>query len=185
MTFGTLPTGIDNTALKGEYNYKNNESMMSLSREGVTRYFFFWNQRLWKTYDAVALKQQAELGSTYQEAVAALTKRFNVAGRVLAEDAEHGRNATEVDWADRATHVRAIDRSPEHLVGLVFEDRFTAERLATFKAQQTGDDSAIDPQISAITKGGPAVDSNAGAADAYTGKAHALPPGPAAPPKKK
>ena len=40
VTFGNLPTGIDNSPLKGEYNYKNNETMMSLTRQGVTRYFF-------------------------------------------------------------------------------------------------------------------------------------------------
>ena len=31
VDFGNLPTGVDNTPLKGEYSYKNNESMMSLN----------------------------------------------------------------------------------------------------------------------------------------------------------
>ena len=41
VAFGTFPTGIDNSPLKGEYSYKNNETMMSLTRHGMTRYFFF------------------------------------------------------------------------------------------------------------------------------------------------
>jgi hypothetical protein len=185
VVFGNLPTGIDNTPLKGEYNYKNDETMLSITRQGMTRYFFLQGKSLWKIYDAVPLKKDGELGATYQDAVAALTKRYGVAGRVLAEDAAHGRNATEVDWVDATTHVRAIDRTFENLVGLVFEDRSSAERIAAFKASQKSDEGQIDPTVAAVTRGGPAVDPNSSAADAYTGKAHAGAPGNAPPPKKK
>jgi hypothetical protein len=191
IAFGTLPTGVDNTPLRGEYNYKNNETMMSLTRQGVTRYFFFVNKRLWKIYDALPLKKDGDMGASYKEAVAVLTKRFGVPGRVLAEDPAHGRNATEVDWSDANTHVRAIDRSDENIVGLVFQDRATGERMAAYRAgQKDNGPGAIDPTIAAVTKGGPPVDPNASAADVYTGKTHATPPavGPApsaAPPKKK
>jgi hypothetical protein len=183
VVFGDLPTGIDNTPLKGEYNYKNNETMMSLTRQGVTRHFFLVNKQVWKTYDVLPLKKDGELGASFQETVAMLTKRFGVAGRVLAEDAAHGRNATEVDWGDATTRVRAIDRSFESMVGLVFEERSTAERLAAFRASQKGDQGGIDPTVAAVTRSGPSVDPNASAADAYTGKAHAGSPN--APAKKK
>src|SRR5215510_8845383 len=125
IVFGALPTGVDNTPLKGEYNYKNNETMLSLTRQGVTRYFFFINKRLWKIYDALPMKKEGDMGATYKDAVAILTKRFGVAGRVLAEDPAHSRNTTEVDWSDANTHVRAIDRSDENIVGLIYEDRAT------------------------------------------------------------
>lgn len=183
VVFGNLPTGIDNTPLKGEYNYKNNETMLSITRQGATRHFFLQSKRVWKIYDEVPLKKDGELGASYQDAVAALTKRYGVAGRVLAEDAAHGRMATEVDWVDAGTHVRAIDRSFENLVGLVFEERSTAEKMASFKSSQKSDEGQIDPTVAAVTRGGPAVDPNASAADAYTGKAHAGPSQP--PPKKK
>ncbi len=190
IVFGNLPTGVDNTPLKGEYNYKNNETMMSISRQGVTRYFFFAGKRLWKIYDAMPLKKDGDLGASYKEAVAVLTKRFGVPGRVLSEDPAHGRNMTEVDWADAYIHVRAIDRSDENIVGLVFQDRATGERMAAFRAGQKDQGGGIDPTIAAVTKSGPAVDPNASAADSYTGKTHSTPPavGPApsaAPPKKK
>jgi hypothetical protein len=182
VVFGALPTGIDNTPLRGEYNYNNNETMMSLSRQGVTRYFFFAGKRLWKVYDAVPLKAESELGATYKDAIAALTKRFNVAGRVLAEDPAVGRNTTEVDWADSSTHVRAIDRSSENILGLVYEEKATGERMAAYRASHKDNQGAIDPAIAAATSGGAANDPNASAADAYTGKAHA---GQPAPSKKK
>ena len=184
VTFGALPTGIDNTPLRGEYNYNNNETMMSITRQGVTRYFFFASKRLWKVYDAVPLKEGSELGATYKDAIAALTKRFNVAGRVLAEDAAAGRNTTEVDWADASTHVRAIDRSSENILGLVYEEKGTADRMTAYKASHKDNSGAIDPGIAAATSGGTPNDPNASAADAYTGKAHAGPPSPPAAKKK-
>jgi len=183
VVFGNLPTGIDNTPLRGEYSYNNNETMMSLTRQGVTRYFFFSSKRLWKIYDAVPLKAESELGATYKDAIAALTKRFNVAGRVLAEDSAAGRNTTEVDWADNSTHVRAIDRSSENILGLVYEEKGTAERMAAYRASHKDNQGAIDPSIAAATSAGNANDPNASAADAYTGKAHAGAPSP--PAKKK
>ena len=204
VVFGNLPVGTDNSPLKGEYNYKNNESMWSLTRKGVTRYFFFWNKRIWKVYDAIPLKakevadagkpgEEADapgLGATYKEAIQTLTSRYGVPGRVLPEDPAKGRNATEVDWVDAKTHVRAIDRSGEKILGLVFEERSTADRMVAIRAQNKGDQGGIDPQIAAITKPGQAVDPNASAADAYTGKAHATapavpPPAASAPGKKK
>jgi hypothetical protein len=98
--------------------------------------------------------------------------------------------ATEVDWVDAKTHVRAIDRSGEKILALVFEEKSTADKMAAIKAQNKGDDNSIDPGIAAITKPGGAIDPNASAADAYTGKAHSTPPAvppPAAsaPPGKK
>jgi hypothetical protein len=204
VVFGNLPVGTDNSPLKGEYNYKNNESMWSLTRKGVTRHFFFWNKKLWKVYDVMPMKAKEaadagkadgegdipSLGATYKDSIQTLTSRYGVPGRVLAEDPAHGRNATEVDWIDAKTHVRAIDRSGEGKLGLVFEERATADRMAAIRAQNKGDDNAIDPSISAITRPGGAVDPNASAADAYTGKSHATapavpPPADSAPATKK
>jgi hypothetical protein len=198
VVFGTLPVGTDNSPLKGEYNYKNNETMWSLARKGVTRYFFFWNKRLWKIYDVMPMKAKEtvdagksdegeipSLGATYKESIQTLTSRYGVPGRVLPEDPANGRMATEVDWIDAKTHVRAIDRSGEKILALVFEEKTTAEKMAAIKAQNKGDDNAIDPGIAAITKPGGPIDSNANAADAYTGKAHggAPPAGSSTPPK--
>ena len=59
----------DNTPLKDEYNYKNNETMMSISRQGVTRYFFFVGKRLWKIYDVLPLKKEGDMGACTRNAL--------------------------------------------------------------------------------------------------------------------
>ncbi len=61
---------------------------------------------------------------------------------------------TTADWQDASTHLRIVDRSGEHLVGVVLEDKTTLNGLATLRANKPVDPFAIDPSISAVTKGG-------------------------------
>lgn len=174
IDFGTLPTGIDQTALAGEYNYKNNESMLSLTRDGQTRYFFFYQQKLWKTYDDVPLRDGGPLGKSYEDALHAIEHQLGVAGRALPADGAAGRRFNEADWVDATSHVRALDRGYENVVGLVYEDRSTATTLANVKKANAANTDSIDPAILAVTRGGDGgiVDPNARAADAYTGRSH-------------
>jgi hypothetical protein len=81
--------------------------------------------------------------------------------------------------------VRAIDRSSENILGLVFEEKGTAERMVAYKASHKDNSGAIDPAIAAATSGGTPNDPNGSAADAYTGKAHAGPPSSPSNNKKK
>ncbi len=194
IEFGNLPTGVDNTPLRGEFRYKNSEMMMTLARSGVTRYFFFAQGRLWKFYDALPLAQGAEGGDKGGAAIVGLNdwceddcgkwtsfkgvadywkEDLGVPGRCQAPDPAQGRSYTECDWMDGATHVRVIDRSDEKLVGFVMEDRGTADRMAAFSAAHKGGDDALDPSIQNVTRPGSVVDPNERAADAFTGKAHA------------
>jgi hypothetical protein len=48
----------------------------------------------------------------------------------------------------------AIDRSSEHLVVIVLEDKRTLANLATLRSNKPQDPFAIDPSIAAVTKGG-------------------------------
>lgn len=136
ISFGNAPTRYDNTALKGEYRYANNESMMTLTRQGVTRYFFFVQKRLWKFYDEWPMKSGGSLGANYQEAVSILGNSLGIPGRVLARNPAQGLNYPETDWVDSKTHLRAVDRTAENLVGIVLEDRFTLERRAMTRTPQ-------------------------------------------------
>lgn len=153
VDFGALPTGIDQTSLAGEYGYKNDESMMSLKQGGQTRYFFFFQEKLWKIYDEVPLREGAELGATYQDGLQSLAKRFGVVGRVRSADATTGLRATEVDWVDATTHVRAVDRSWENVLGLVHEDREVAKAIVELRKANQVDPNAIDPAVLEITRG--------------------------------
>lgn len=152
VDFGTLPTGIDQTAIAGEYGYKNDESLMSFKQEGRTRYFFFYKGKLWKTYDEIRLGEGSEYGATFKDAVAVLNAKLGAEGRVRDADPVQGLRFPEADWVDAKTRVRAIDRSYEDVLGLVYENRETAKALeAIWKANRT-DANAIDPDVLAVTR---------------------------------
>jgi hypothetical protein len=168
--FQDLPTGYDVTPLHLEFTYRNGEAIQKLFKDGKNRYFFFIKSRLWKIYDEVPLRSDAALGTSFQEAVTKLNGLLGVPGRVRAADASQGLERTEVDWQDRTTHLRAVDRSSEHLVGIVIEDRNTLSNLAALRTNKPIDPFAIDPSISAVTKGGI---SDPNAAHAPTGDAGA------------
>lgn len=153
VDFGKLPTGIDQTALAGEYGYKNDESLMSFKHDGRTRYFFFFQGKLWKVYDEIPLGEGSELGATFKDALAVLGAKLGVEGRVRDADADEGRRFTEADWVGAKTRVRVLDRSYEDIVAVVYEERETAKALAgLWKANQT-DPNAIDPAVLAVTRG--------------------------------
>src|SRR5689334_7468908 len=103
IDFGMLPTGIDATPLKGEYSYLNKESMMTLSRDGGKRYFFFIQDKLWKIIDEHALGEGSARGKDFQAAAVKLATSLGVPGRVTPPDPDKGRYVTEVDWKDAAT----------------------------------------------------------------------------------
>ena len=153
VEFGALPTGVDSTALKGEYTYNNNESMMSINRRGAgPRYFFFIGDKLWKIYDEVPLGEKRPLGATYQEAVGKLAQTYQVVGRVTQPDYDVGRIFLEVDWQDPKTHIRALDRSGLKIAGIVYEDRATLANLASLRTNKPKDVNEIDPDVEALIR---------------------------------
>lgn len=153
IEFGSLPTGMDSTPLKGEYSYKNNESMMQLNRRGQgTRYFFFMQGKLWKIYDEVPLGEGRPLGATYMDAVGKFATEFGVVGRVTEPDYEKGPFFKEVDWRDDKTHIRVADRSGLHIVGVVYEDRTVLANLSSYRTATTEDPNKLDPEIEALVR---------------------------------
>lgn len=150
--FKDTPTGYDATGIKGEYTYKNHESLMWVQREGKKRYFFFINDRLWKIYDEVPFGEG--VGASYVDAVNALNGKFGTKGQVQKADPAKGINATSVNWKDNVNQLRALDRSGEGLVGLVIEDASTAGNIASLRSNKMEDPTAIDPTITAVTRGG-------------------------------
>ncbi len=159
--FGDSPTGYDTTPLKNEYSYRNDEALQKLFKDGRQRYLFYIKDRLWKLYEEVPLKADGPLGATFQDAVAKLNAAMVVPARIRPVDSSQGLDHTTADWQDRTTHVRALDRSNEHLLGLVLEDRNTLSNIASLRSAKAVDPFAIDPSIAAITKGGIS-DPNAG-----------------------
>lgn len=166
------PTGYDVGSLHNEYTYGNGEAVQKLFKDGKARYFFYMKDRLWKIYDEVPLRSDGPLGASYQEAVTKLNALLAVPGRIRAANSQTGLERTEADWQDARSHLRAVDRSGEHIVGVVLEDRNTLANLSSLRSVKPPDPFALDPSIANITKNG-VTDPNAGrpgAADAGRGK---------------
>ena len=154
VPFLDTPTGYDLSALHLEYSYKNEEAVQKIFKDSKTRYFFFIKDKFWKLYDEIPLKADGPLGGTYQDVVKKLNGLLGTPGRVRAPDPSQGVERTTADWQDPLTHLRAIDRSSEHVVGIVLEDKRTLANLATLRSNKAQDPFAIDPSIAAVTKGG-------------------------------
>ncbi|WP_437624636.1 hypothetical protein [Sorangium sp. So ce1151] len=152
IDFGKLPTGIDSTPLKGEYTYLNKESMMTLTRDGGKRYFFFIQDKLWKIIDEHALGEGSSRGKDFQSAVVKLATALGVPGRVTPPDPDKGRYVTEVDWKDAGTRFRVIERG-ETEIAFAYEDLVTLSSLDSLRPNKPVDANAIDPAVaSAIRK---------------------------------
>jgi hypothetical protein len=153
VDFGKTPTGLDATPLKGEYTYNNKEALYTLDRNGTRTLFFFIQERLWKIIEEKQLSEGHSLGKTYNEAVVKMSTLFGVPGRVIATGSTSG--ATEVDWKDSNSHLRAIQRG-ETALGLGYEDNGTLAQLATLRANKPPADNGIDPDVAAAIRGAPA-----------------------------
>jgi hypothetical protein len=152
IDFGKLPTGYDNTPLRGEFTYNNKESMMKLDRKGESTYFFFIQNKLWKIIDEHKLGASSSFGKDYMDAIGKLATTYGTLGHITPPDAAHA--SLEVDWKDATTHVRAIQRSPTTLA-LAFEDSSTLAILASLRPNKPVDDSGVDPDVAAaVRKGG-------------------------------
>jgi hypothetical protein len=165
IEFKDTPTGYDATGIRGEYTYRNRESLMWVGREGrPKRYFFFINDRLWKMYDEVSLSDGGAMGKSYIDAVNKMNAQLGAQGRIQGADPAKGIAATTVDYKDGSSHLRVVDRSGEHAVAVVLEDNATLGNLASMRTMKAEDPTAIDPSIAAVTKGGLS-DPNAAHAD--------------------
>lgn len=163
VEFKDTPTGYDQTGIKDEYTYRNKEGVVYVDRNGRRRYFFFIADRLWKIYDEVTFGEQ--VGKTFAEVVAKLNAQLGVPGRVRAADAAQGLAQTTVDWQDATTHLRVLDRGAS-LYGQVLEERATLGNLVQLRAAKIDDPFAVDPSISAATRGLGRYDPNAARASA-------------------
>lgn len=161
IEFKDTPTGYDTTGIKGEFTYKNKESLMWIQRQGKKRYFFFIHDRLWKIYDEIALSDDGPLGKVFLDAVNTLNAKLNAQGRVQGPNPTKGTHATTVDWRDSTSHLRLVDRAHEGLVGVAVEDSSTLSNLAALRPNKMVDPTEVDPSVIAVTSGANRTDPNA------------------------
>jgi hypothetical protein len=151
IEFGNTPTGVDQSALKGEYSYKNGESMAVITLpSGTKRHFFFFNDRLWKIYDEHKLKKGGHLGENFQEAIKSLSNVFGTPPKLVAADYDKGRPFDEAEWRDPEKIIRAVDRG--QTLGVIYTDRKVQEDLSRYRKAKADDSEAIDKDVAAVTK---------------------------------
>jgi hypothetical protein len=152
VEFGSQPTGVDSSPLAGEYGYNNGESMAKIPlKGGTTRNFFFYADRLWKVYDEYKLGKGMKLGSSWEEAVKALTELFGGPPQLL--EPGEGRSFQEAVWLTATMQIRAIDRSHQNVVAVAFADRGVSEKIASGrKANKVANPTAMDAKVRDVTQ---------------------------------
>ena len=150
--FGKLPTGIDQSPLKGEYSYLNGESMTRFTQKSGTRrnFFFFKSVGLWKIYDEYKLRAGGPLGASFEEAVAALEKKFGKKPKLLKADFEKGRSFDTAEWSDSRIIIRAVNRDYQKIVGLVYVSKETEADLDKLRSHKAAPEP-IDAAVKAAT----------------------------------
>jgi hypothetical protein len=108
IDFSTPPTSADSTPLRGEYAYNNNETLLTLTRNGVATHFFLIKDRLSKVIEEHTLGEGSPQGMNYQDSVVRLGALLGANGRSIAAGVN---GAPEADWIDNKTHLRLIRRS--------------------------------------------------------------------------
>jgi hypothetical protein len=150
IEFGAIPTGVDQSPLKGEYSYRNSESMASLRlRSGTERHFFFFSDKLWKVYDEHKLVKGGTLGENFAEATKILTKRFGVIGKLVPADYDKGQPYDEMQWRDAEKTIRAVDRG--NILGMVYTDKTVQDNLAQYRKNRPEDLHEMDKDVAAAT----------------------------------
>src|SRR6478609_3521225 len=107
VEFLDTPTGIDQSALKGEYSYGNKESLARMpartrddGKEIPARNFFFFNDKLWKIYEEYKLGPKSNLGTDFDSAVKKLSKLFGGEPLKVSADFAKGQSFDEAQWRD-------------------------------------------------------------------------------------
>ena len=150
IEFGDIPTGVDQSPLKGEYSYRNAESMATLRlRSGTERHLFFFSDKLWKVYDEHKLAKGGTLGENFEEATKILSQRFGVPGKLVPADYDKGQAYDEVQWRDPEKVIRAVDRGT--ILGMVYADRTVLENLGQYRKNKAEDLHAMDKDVAAAT----------------------------------
>jgi hypothetical protein len=152
LEFGSLPSGLDDTAIGGEYSYNNGESMTQLKlRSGIQRHFFFFGNRLWKIIDVHKLGKKSKLGEDYDGAVSGLAKQLGKAPRVLKADPSAGRKVDLADWQDKETIIRVMDHGGS-TAAVAYVDRKIEEGIEKYRTNKGSAPEQVSSAVSDVTR---------------------------------
>lgn len=160
IEFLDTPTGIDQSALKGEYSYANQESLARMpartredGKEVPARNFFFFDDKLWKVYEEYKLGPSSNLGGDFDAAVKKLAKVFGGAPQRVSADYQKGQSFDEAVWRDGEKIIRAIDRGDT--LGIAFVDKSVQENLPKLRVHKLVDQHELDKDVKAATANPP------------------------------
>ncbi|HVU02713.1 MAG TPA: hypothetical protein VHE30_13220 [Polyangiaceae bacterium] len=153
LEFGSLPSGLDDTPLGGEYSYNNGEFKSEIKlRSGITRHFFFIGDRLWKVIDVHKLGKKSKLGEDFDGAKAGLVKQLGKEPRALSADPSQGRKVDFVDWQDKEMIIRLMDfGGSQAAVGYI--DRKIEEGIDKFRPNKGPAQKEVDRDVADVTRG--------------------------------
>ena len=171
LEFGTLPSGLDDTPLGGEFSYNNGESMTQFKlRSGVQRHFFFFGNRLWKIIDVHKLGKKSKLGEDFDGAANGLEKQLGKAPRALKADPSAGRKVDQVDWQDKETIIRLMDHGGS-TAALAYVDRKVEEGIDKHRSNKGPAPEQVSSAVSDVTRSAaPKADPQAGKASSKAKK---------------
>jgi hypothetical protein len=150
LEFGNLPTGLDNTPLKGEYSYANNESYTFIDLEnGIVRNLFFFDDALWKIYDEHKSGSKSPLGGSFESGVEYLADQLGAPPKIVEPDYAANRNFREAEWRDGTTLVRLVDRSPT--LAVVFVSESVQGKLPSLLKNRLRDPTSVDSTVRDVT----------------------------------
>ena len=160
IEFVDTPTGIDQSALKGEYSYGNKESLARMpartrddGKEIPARNFFFFNDKLWKIYEEYKLGPKSNLGPDFGSAVKKLSQVFGAEPQKVGADFQKGQSFDEAVWKDGEKIIRAVDRGDT--LGMVFVDKSVQESLPKLRVHQIANPHELDKDVKAATANPP------------------------------
>jgi hypothetical protein len=126
----------DTSFVGGEYTHNNNESMLVYEnpRSGDREFYFFFNDRLWKRFQARTVPRGSNLDfATFSQSLDGL---FGAPGlrRMRTDQADR---VESVQWQDATTRLRVVDQSTFYgAFCLVYEDKSVLGRLSELRRNQ-------------------------------------------------
>lgn len=182
LEFNDTPVALENTPLKNEFTYENNESMnhVVLSRVLMNddlqgertveyhRYFFYFGDKLWKIYDEYKLGKKG-LAAGYAQGVELLSKQYGKSQPIKADD-KAWRDYAGAQWTVGDTVVQLLDRHEEGRLAVLYLQKSTLDNLAKLRSHKPEVETVSSEVSNATSKSGPKAKTGASPADAYTRK---------------
>jgi len=121
----------DSSPIAGEFGYGTEESMLAVNDGESDNYYFFLEGRLWKW---VKLYPTSSFGGkSFSKFSGAIEKKFGKGYKKESELNGSSKKLTFLEFLDRNSRLRAVDRSDDNKYSLVFEEMATVRQIAQLR----------------------------------------------------